>query len=86
MLADKQVNEAVLLYQVLVSKTKTEDSWELGSWRGTTIRVCPPELDTSLCLGMDIFNVYIIRCVCVCVHIVTMIKICSTCGVAFSNP
>ena len=63
MLAEKQVNEAVLLYQVLVSKRKTENSWELGSWRGTTIQRCPPELETTLFLGLYILNVSFNRCV-----------------------
>ena len=38
MLAEKQVNEPELLYQVFVSKRKAENSWELGSWRGTTLQ------------------------------------------------
>ncbi|CAL1171967.1 unnamed protein product [Cladocopium goreaui] len=40
-LAAQAVNEAVLLYQVLVTKRKSEDSWELSSWRGTSIQECP---------------------------------------------
>jgi len=35
------VNEVVLLYQVLVAKRKSKDSWELSSWRGTSIQECP---------------------------------------------
>ena len=43
-LAEVAVNQAVLLYQVLVTKRKTEESWELQSWRGTSIRDCPPAM------------------------------------------
>ena len=49
-LADVAVNQAVLLYQVLVTKRKTEDSWELQSWRGTSIRDCPQAMAELLSL------------------------------------
>ena len=50
-LAAQAVNEAVLLYQVLVTKRKSEDSWELSSWRGTSIQECPAAMAELLMLA-----------------------------------
>ena len=52
-LATKAVNEAVLLYQVLVTKRKSEDSWELSSWRGTSIQQCPAAMAELLTLARN---------------------------------
>ena len=55
-LAEVAVNEPVLLYQVLVTKRKTEESWELQSWRGTSIRDCPPAMAELLSLGYKLLK------------------------------
>ena len=49
-LASQPANQAVLLYQVLVTKRKSEASWELTSWRGTTIQPCPTDIAETLML------------------------------------
>ena len=50
-LAEKPVGQALLLYQVLVTKRKSEASWELTSWRGTTIQACPADIADEMMLG-----------------------------------
>ena len=49
-LASQPANQALLLYQVLVTKRKSEASWELTSWRGTTIQPCPTDIAETLML------------------------------------
>jgi len=51
------VKQPLLLYQVLVTKRKSEDSWELTSWRGTTIRPCPDDIAEQLQLDVEILHV-----------------------------
>ena len=50
-LAELQPGTCVMLYQVLISKRKEENSWEIGSWRGTTIVPCSTDMATMLHLG-----------------------------------
>ena len=52
-LATKAVNEAVLLYQVLGTKRRSEDSWELSSWRGSSIQECPAAMAELLTLARN---------------------------------
>ena len=47
-LAELQPGTCVMLYQVLISKRKEENSWEIGSWRGTTIVPCSTDMATML--------------------------------------
>jgi hypothetical protein len=54
-LAEQAASACLMLYQVLISKRKDENSWEIGSWRGTTILPCSPEVATVLCLGRSVF-------------------------------
>ena len=56
-LAAVELNSAILLYQVLVSKRKQDqDSWELSSWRGTQIVSCPQDHADKLCPGYNFFT------------------------------
>lgn len=50
-------NTCIVLYQVLVSKRKQDqDSWELGSWRGTQIVSCPQDHADRLFPDMTLFR------------------------------
>lgn len=50
-------NTCIVLYQVLVSKRKQDqDSWELGSWRGTQIMSCPQDHADRLFPDMTFFR------------------------------
>ena len=53
-LAEQQAGTCLMLYQVLISKCKDENSWEIGSWRGTTILPCSPEMAAVLCLSRSL--------------------------------
>lgn len=49
-LANQPTGQALLLYQVLVTKRKEAASWELMSWRGTSIQACPGDMASDLML------------------------------------
>ena len=53
-LAEQAAGACLMLYQVLISKRKDENSWEIGSWRGTTILPCSPEMVAVLRLGRSV--------------------------------
>lgn len=49
-LANQPIGQPLLLYQVLVTKRKDMQSWELMSWRGTSIQACPADIASDLIL------------------------------------
>ena len=52
-LAEQQPGACVMLYQVLISKRKDENSWEIGSWRGTTLQPCSSDMAIVLELSWN---------------------------------
>ena len=43
-LAAQTAGTSLMLYQVLITKRKDERSWEIGSWRGTSLVPCAAEM------------------------------------------
>ena len=54
-LAAQTAGTSLMLYQVLITKRKDERSWEIGSWRGTSLVPCSAEMATALSLGCMMF-------------------------------
>ena len=42
---------SLMLYQVLISKRRDQRSWEIGSWRGTSLVACAAEMATAMRFG-----------------------------------
>jgi len=51
-LAAQPAGTSLMLYQVLVTKRKDERSWEIGSWRGTSLVPCSAEMATAMSLAV----------------------------------
>lgn len=69
-LANQPSGQALLLYQVLVTKRKDVASWELTSWRGTSIQACPPDIASDLMLGGKLmWTTLVFRCYSNCFSI-----------------
>ncbi|CAL1128595.1 unnamed protein product [Cladocopium goreaui] len=47
-LAAQPAGTSLMLYQVLITKRKDERSWEIGSWRGTSLVACSAEMATAM--------------------------------------
>ena len=54
-LAAQPAGTSLMLYQVLITKRKDERSWEIGSWRGTSLVPCSAEMATALSPGCTMF-------------------------------
>ena len=54
-LAAQPAGTSLMLYQVLITKRKDERSWEIGSWRGTSLVPCSAEMATAMSLGCMMF-------------------------------